>query len=339
MKELLFVYPKKVSFIDLDIDLLSSEFKIHQNYYSWNKKIFVPFFIIHQFFFILFKAKKFHAILISFGGYWALIPTLMGKVFGKPVYIIIHGSDAVSFPELNYGSFRTKLLSIVLNFCYSKADRLLPVSESLVYTENSFYKKNIILKQGFSVELPNLKTPYSVIYNGFDLEKWYLSDYKQNTFIAVFSESQFELKGGDLILAIADSFPNYNFKIVGLKRPNFIEHKPVNVQFMGRKSSEELALEYSLAKYYFQLSSFEGFGCSLCESMLSGCIPIVSSVNILPSIVGDTGYILEERSVDKLIKLINSVVSSSQIKPSPRMRIVNQFSMEKRKVKLIKTIK
>ena len=339
MKEILFVYPKKVSFIDLDIKLLSSEFKVFKNYYSWDKKIFVPFFLFHQFFLVLFKVRNYHAIIISFGGYWALIPTLLGKLFRKPVYIIIHCSDAVSFPEINYGSFRKKILSIVLNLCYKMADRLLPVSESLVYTENSFYKKNIILKQGFSVELPNLKTPYSVIYNGFDLEKWYLSNNKQNTFIAVFSESQFELKGGDLILAIADSFPNYNFKIVGLKTPDFIEHKPVNVQFMGRKSSEELALEYSLAKYYFQLSSFEGFGCSLCESMLSGCIPIVSSVNILPLIVGDTGYILEERSVDKLKKLINSVVSSIEIKPSPRMRIINQFSMEKRKVKLIKTIK
>lgn len=65
MKELLFVYPKKASFIDLDIDLLSSEFKIHQNYYSWDKKNFIPFFIIHQFFFILFKAKKFHASSVA----------------------------------------------------------------------------------------------------------------------------------------------------------------------------------------------------------------------------------------------------------------------------------
>ena len=136
---------------------------------------------------------------------------LLGKLFRKPVYIIIHGSDAVSFPEINYGSFRKKILSIVLNLCYKMADRLLPVSESLVYTENSFYKKNIILKQGFSVELPNLKTPYSVIYNGFDLEKWYLSNNKQNTFIAVFSESQFELKGGDLILAIVQE-PNFQSK-------------------------------------------------------------------------------------------------------------------------------
>ena len=43
MKEILFVYPKKVSFIDLDIKLLSSEFKVFKNYYSWDKKIFVPF--------------------------------------------------------------------------------------------------------------------------------------------------------------------------------------------------------------------------------------------------------------------------------------------------------
>ena len=338
MKELLFVYPKKASFIDLDIDLLSSEFKIHQNYYSWDKKFFIPFFIIHQFFFILFKAKKFHAILISFGGYWALIPTLMGKVFGKPVYIIIHGSDAVSFPALGYGSFRKKLLAVVLNLCYSMADRLLPVSESLVYTENTFYDNNKILKHGYKAQLPNLKTPHTVIYNGFDLNKWYLSDNKQKCFITVFSESQFLLKGGDLILAIADSFPDCKFKIIGTTIPDFLSDVPKNVQFMGRKNQKELALEYSHAKYYFQLSSFEGFGCSLCEAMLSGCIPIVSNVNILPSIVGDTGFILEERSVKALIDLLKLVISSDENKSSPRVRVLENFPKEKRRIELIKVL-
>ncbi len=339
MKELLFVYPKKATFIDLDIELLSSEFKIHENFYSWHKKKIIPFFLIHQFFSLFFKARRFHAVVISFGGYWALIPTLIGKFFGKPVYIIIHGSDAVSIPELNYGSFRIKLLSIVLNFCYSMADRLLPVSQSLVYTENKFFKKDKVLKHGYQAQLPNLNTPHKVIHNGFDFKKWYLSEKKQNCFITVFSESQFILKGGDLILAIADSFPDYKFKIIGTTAPDSLINIPKNVQFLGRKNQEELALEFSHAKYYFQLSSFEGFGCSLCEAMLSGCIPIVSSVNTLPTIVGDSGYILEDRSVDSLISLIELAIFSKKKKSSPRARILNNFSKEKRGIELISVIK
>ena len=55
---------------------------------------------------------------------------------------------------------------------------------------------------------------------------------------------------GEVYFRITNVFPDYNFKIVGLKRPEFINYKPVNVQFMGRKSPEELVFEIEQLVYH-----------------------------------------------------------------------------------------
>lgn len=79
---------------------------------------------------------------------------------------------------------------------YKMTYRLLPLSDSLIYTENTFYQKNKVLVHGFKAILSNLKTPHTLVNNGFDLLKWYLSNNKQKRFIAVISESQFKLNEG-----------------------------------------------------------------------------------------------------------------------------------------------
>ncbi|MAW65718.1 MAG: glycosyl transferase family 1 [Flavobacteriales bacterium] len=337
-KKILFVYPHKASFIDLDIQQLSCKFDVIECVYNWHNKILTPFFMIIQFMKLLFTGNKYNNILISFGGYWALAPTLIGRLYKKPVYIILHGTDSVSFPEINYGSFRNKALSKILRFCYKKADRLLPVSDSLIYTENNYFKKGKVFKLGCKIEIPGLKTPFTTIFNGFEIDKWNLISEKKNRFITILSEERFLLKGGDLIIKVAEKFPEYEFRIIGLNTPDEFKDVPVNVEIYGKRSKAELALEYSEAKFYFQLSNWEGFGCALCEAMLCESIPIVSNVNFLPGIVGDTGYVLKERSVKELVKVVQEAIDTSGVKASPRERVINKFSIERRKAELFKVL-
>ena len=77
---------------------------------------------------------------------------------------------------------------------------------------------------------------------------------------------------------------------------------------LGRLNPKQLREYYSKSRFYLQLSNTEGFGVSLCEAMLCECIPIVSSVNMLPEIVGDTGFILETRDSSMLSGLINDSI-------------------------------
>ena len=92
--------------------------------------------------------------------------------------------------------------------------------------------------------------------------------------------------------------------------------------------------------YDLQLSNTEGFGVSLCEAMLCECIPIVSSVNMLPEIVGDTGFILETRDSSKLSGLINEAINCNfdLFSKKARLKIKNNYYMQKRKSSLIKEL-
>jgi hypothetical protein len=81
-----------------------------------------------------------------------------------------------------------------------------------------------------------------------------------------------------------------------------------NVFFLGKLTPENLRHYYLSSQYYLQLSVYEGFGVSLCEAMLCECIPIGSSVNIIPEIIGDSGFILEKESIDELVFLVKTVM-------------------------------
>ena len=218
-----------------------------------------------------------------------------------------------------------------------------PVSESLIKAKNEFHENQAEINQGILSFIPDLNTPFKVIYNGLDIDFWtdnYSTKIK-NSFLAVFSEKQFYLKGGDLIFEMAKRFPSFTFKIAGMYKPSF--NVPHNVHFLGIISKEKLKIEYHNSEYYFQLSAFEGFGLSLCEAMLCGCIPIGSSVNMIPDIIGQSGYVLKRRNPHELECIIKDAckqnkVYNSNLAKMAKERVNTKFDLIFRENKLLNTI-
>lgn len=340
MNQLLFVYPDKASFIKMDIRILSNHYSVVENTYRWKKKRNIPFYLIHQFFFLLFNARKFEAILVSFGGYWAFLPVWIGKLYKRPVYIILHGTDSCDFKEISYGNLGSPILKRVLKYAYSNASGLLPVSESLIYTENTYYDPERPIPQGIN-HFFKTKTPKTVIPNAIDAEKWPIINFNDRppTCITVMSEGQWLRKGGDLIVEVAKLLPSHSFIFVGIQKP---ENKalPDNVQIYPKTTPEELIKLYNEARYYLQLSIFEGFGVALCEAMLSGCTPVVARVNAMPEIIGNCGSVLNYRDAQLLRELIMDAENKF---PSPnlpaRERIIQEYSVTVRENLLISALK
>ncbi len=342
-KWIIYVYPHKSSFIEQDINLLKNYTPVKENTYPWNNKIFTPIFLIAQFFFFLFNIWRAKAVFISFGGYWSLIPVFFSRITRKKVYIIINGTDAAFIPELNYGSLGKFPLKYFCKYSYMFATKLLPVSDSLIKTVNDFNPELKYKTQGIKYFFPKLKTPIEVIYNGCDTNFWkpVLLKREPKTFLTVFSTNQFSLKGGDLILNVAHSFPECTFYIAGSTKPSNINKVPINVYFLGKQSKEELRKLYSKTSFYFQLSSFEGFGCSLAEAMLCKAIPIGSKVNLLPKIIDNAGFILERKDVGLLKELLNNILHKNDIeilRDRTRNRIIQTFNLDLRKKKLLTLI-
>ena len=341
--KILVVVPFQSSFIKSDIAILSDQSTIILNTYNWRNKYFTPVFMVLQLLSLLKNIRKVEVIVIEFGGYWALIPSVFGKLFNIPVVIILHGADCASMPHLPYGSLRKKLLKLVCKISYHYSSILLPVSESLIYTENNYNDKNIY--QGINYHFPSCTTKLKVLHNGLDTVFWSPISYtnkETNRFVAVFSESQFILKGGDLILKLAEQYPKYNFYIAGTKKPHHIGENISNVHFLGRLTREELREEYRKSTFHLQLSMFEGFGLALCEAMLCECIPIGSSVNIIPDIIGNTGFVLDKKDVNQLIEIVEKatfVENKSILGNKARERILAKYKYEIREENLQKIIK
>ena len=341
-KNLIFIYPKLYTFIHTEIKLLSDEFDLISITQNWERKILLPFNLIRQVLFLLNYIRKVDTILISFGGYWSFFPALFSDLLGKKVAIVMHGTDCVSFPEIEYGNLRNPILSFVTKKSLQWASIILPVSESLVYTENNYYSSKT-LKFGYNYHLSNIKTPYKVIHNGLNILDWVRDNEiirNKTSFVTVLGEGKIKIKGVDLIIEVASRFPNSIFYLAGIENVKGY-NIPKNIICKGRLTPEELKVLFNQSQFYLQLSNTEGFGVALCEAMLCECIPLVSDVNFLPTIVGDSGFVLKKRNSKMLFDLMNTALNSDLInlEKKVRNRILDNFSVENRQRLLISTLK
>ena len=338
---LLLVTPSFQSFVLQDIKILSQKYELSIDSYNWKRKELAPVYMVIQFFNVLLNMGNMDLVLVHFGGYWSFFPALLGRIFQKPVYIVLHGTDCASIPQLNYGSLRIPLLKWFCKSSYEWASGLFPVSNSLVNSGNDFLSKGNIIQNGFLHHFPYLQKDYTVIHNGFDPEFWKAGDQvekKPLSFLAVLSPEQYMLKGGDLILELAKRFPDCQFRIAGMSKPETLNGNCQNLKFLGKLSTEMIRNEYREATYYFQLSIFEGFGCALCEAMLCGCTPIGSKVNIIPEIIGDTGHILDHRDINLLEKLLRKILElpyQDNFNQKARERIIQKYPLQSRQDMLL----
>jgi len=341
--KLIYVHVGLSSFVKKDIAILSNEFELVIFHFKLATKSRLPISFIAQFFFLLRRIWSAKGLVIQFGGYQSYLPTRLGKWFGKKSIVIMGGTDSVSFPSIQYGCFHKKYLRFFTKMSLKRATLLLPVAESIIkcdytYTENDFPQ------QGYLFHAPKTKTQNQTIYNGYDASKWEPSNDKQdNSFVTVAADlsSRFgkKLKGIDMILEVAPKFPNCKFYIVGGNKLN--ETVPPNVILVENMAHEELPSFIANKRFYLQLSMSEGFPNALCEAMLSGCIPIVSSVGAMPFIIGETGYVLNKKDPDLLVKHINHALESSspELSMQARNRIAEAFPLSNRSSQLIGAIK
>ena len=339
---ILYISPIPTAFIQRDIEMLSPTFRIVHLNFTANPYL-LPFFLVFQFFQLLVLLPFTKKYLCFFAGYHTIIPVLFGKLFGKKVIIECGGTDAMHLPKIDYGNYRKKWLKKATVYSFKNCSLILPVSNSLVKSTYT-YDPESPKKQGLLHLIPDLKTKIQVVYNGFD-EQFWADDQRNKTpfsFVTVATgiskKNRALVKGIDLILEMAKTFPSYSFTIIGDK--NFQTSLP-NVTVMPSLSQKEIREVYRDSQFYLQLSYSEGFPNALAEAMLCGCVPIGSDVGEIAKIIGETGFILPRKDFQLLHDLISKLdtIDLKMLRINAAKRIKENFNYALRKEKLIAILK
>jgi glycosyltransferase involved in cell wall biosynthesis len=339
-RRILFIYQDLTTFINKDLDLLKREHQVEAFHFSVKSKplLFIAF--IKQFFFLIKKSKENDIILVNFAGYVSFLPVLISKFYNSKCIVIVAGTDAASFKDMNYGNFAKGFLKYATCFSLRNCDYIVNVHESLEYQEYT-YDSSGGNRQGYSVFCSNIKTPSQAIYYSFNSDYWKPSENIQkvdNIFVTVGNlsiKSLYKRKGFSLIIQTATQFPQFKFVLIGAPEGFSIKDKPENVELLPFMPQKDLVKWLSKARFYLQLSMFEGMPNALCEAMLCRCIPIGSNVSGIPFVIGDTGFIVNKRSVDLFARKLEEINELSpdeldKLSDSARARISTEFTHERR---------
>jgi glycosyltransferase involved in cell wall biosynthesis len=341
---ILYFHTGKSSFVNSDMKIISQLAELKSFGFVVNKKIFTPFVLIQQLIFIIKYIFNTRIYITQFAGYHSLLPALIASLTGRKCLIISAGMDCVSFPGIGYGNFNKPMLRLVTKLSFQNCSHISPKHESLIFHQYS-YDINEPSKQGIKAFLPNLNKEFTIIYNGYDANKWVCTTDKiSNSFITLCGGFQYpfqiQLKGIDLILKIAPLFPQCTFTIAGVPSEISLDIRSANVNVLPPQNNHDLSEVFSHYEFYLQLSMAEGFPNALCEAMLCECIPIVSDVFSMPEIVGESGYILRNRNSGELKDLILKATSENNAAKGKiaRQRIADNYTLEKRRSKLLELI-
>lgn len=347
---IIYIKPANSSFIRGDQQILEKHYEVKAFLMGQNKnKLIYGMNLFGLFFYLLSNLFHKNVLFVAwFADYHSALMAFVAKLTHKKSIILIGGQEAVCYPELKKGVYRKKIRGFCVKYALRNTSLIIANHKSLIYHENRYYNSENPHIDGIQHYVPNLKTPFEILYNGINtsLFKRDESIAKQpNMVLTVGTMSQigdFYNKGFDLFVQVARRNEEINFVLIGLN-PRFIDwteenyhvSEILNLQIIPSFCLQKtLNQKYNQAQVFVQASITEGMPNTLSEAMLLECIPVGSNVNGIPDAIGDTGLIVNHRNKEELEKAILEALNLKTGKAA-RERVLTQFSFKLREEKLL----
>ena len=347
----IYIKPANSSFIRGDQHILEKQYEVKAFLMDQNKnKLIYGWKLICLFFYLTSNLFRKKVLFVSwFADYHSALMALVAKIMHKKSIIFIGGQEAVCYPELKKGVYRKKIRGFCVKYALRHTTLIISNHKSLIYNENSYYNDLYPHIDGIKHYVRPLKTKIEILYNGIDTSLFNRDEsiVKQaDLVLTVGTMSQvgdFYNKGFDLFIQVAERNKTLNFVLIGLNRKftdwteeNYHVSQIPNLEIIPSFCPQEvLNKKYNQAKVFVQASITEGMPNTLSEAMLLECIPVGSNVNGIPDAIGDTGMIVNKRSVEDLEKAILEALNLNSGKEA-RQRVLKLFSFNLREEKLLK---
>jgi glycosyltransferase involved in cell wall biosynthesis len=315
-----FIHTGNETFVRQDREILC-RFAAVQDYYATHK---FPFGFIHY----LRGVKDNNLVFCWFASWNSFWVLLLAKIFGKPSLLVIGGYDVASLPGANYGHQRGGLQRWVSRAAMGLSTSLVPFSH---FSQ---------MEAKVNASIPDSKM--AMIYIGVpDFFSCLPISVRESMVLTVGNVEwpNLKRKGLEFFVRSAAYLPDVQFVLVGKWLDDSVDFlrsiASTNVVFTGRVSDAELLQYYRRATVYVQASLHEGFGLSVAEAMLAGCIPVVTRNGSLPEVVGDVGVYTQSTAESDLAEAIHRAFGvSPTLSGQCRQRILDLFPLERRQQRL-----
>jgi glycosyltransferase involved in cell wall biosynthesis len=312
---LLYVIPRRNTFTDIDRKVLARRFEVTEYYQPGQ----VP--RLRE---LIGKLRRCDVVFAWFASWHSFAALSAARLLRKPSVLVVGGFDTARVPEIGYGWQRGGVRQVVSRRTMSMATRLVTNSHSSLEE----------LRVNADVD-PRRAT---VVYHGLD-DRFGEPDGtprdRMALSVGVVRNRNLERKGMRAFVRAASHLPDVQFVLAGSWKEDAVdrlrEEASTNVSFPGFLPDAELDALFRRAAVYVQPSHHEGFGLSLAEAMLAGCVPVVTEAGALPEVVGDIGVRVPRPDPELVADGVRRALEMGpQEGARARTRILETFPLEAR---------
>ena len=316
MARLLFVHPRRASFILLDRELLAEGHELEDLYQPG--RFANPFAVLAS-------VRRNDAVFAWWASWHSFWPITLAWLLRRPSVLIVGGFDTANEPDIGYGYQQGGMRKHLARWIMRRADVLATNSE---YSRGEIERNCAITGDRVTVVHHGVPDPFGDLDTQAPRERVALT-------VGVVDRANLERKGLRRFVEAAARFADVRFEVIGRDAGGADELRALagaNVELRGFISDEELQAAYRTAAVYVQASRHEGFGVSVAEAMLAGCIPVVTPAGALAEVVGDAGIVTEASELGAAIE--QALAYGPDGARSARERVLTAFPVSARKAGL-----
>ncbi len=340
--KILYVKPSDSTFVRIDQEILEKHYPLEVFRVDFGSQWLLLKSLVRLAFFMLWNRRRFNLVYTRFADYHSGMLSLLCRLLGKELLVVIGGYDVYHLPEFRYGAHAGKIRGWFARTTLMKAHYLLPNSPALVH-EINHYASDPPVEAGIERFAPGSKALVKVVPNGFKPGIWKagIAGQERRTVLSVAiidGMTTFHIKGAGYFIELARSMPEQKFVFVGMAKEFAVQHNlsiPANLELVATLPPRDLLAIYQSARVFCIFSLTEGMPNALCEAMLCECIPVGSQVSIIPEIIGNSGYVVSRRDINDMKEAVNRALQlPDEYGRKARERILENYSFERREKEL-----